>query len=130
VDLLSILLGLVYLALIALLLYFIYFLKRLLTTTKEIERKICEVSEEVKPALRKLESSLDQISHLTKRIDSEIETIHDSISAFTDTARDYKRIKDKIVSVIEEPVDELQSKSKAFITGIRVFFQTLFRRND
>lgn len=128
-DFLNILLGLVYVVLVVFFIYLIYFLREFLKSIKKIELKIGETSEEIKPVLEKLNSSLEQISQLTKRVEFEIAEIHNSISAFTETAKDYKRLKDKIVSVIEEPVDELQSTSKAFITGLRVFIRTLFNRN-
>lgn len=127
--LLNILLVLVYLSISGFLIYLIFFLKNLLGSIKNIDRNISQSAENLNRALDKLQITLDDFSHLSRRIQLEINQISSTLEPLKETARDYKRIKDKVINTIEEPIDELQSNAKALIKGIRVFFQTLFRRS-
>jgi len=126
----SILLIAVYLALTAFLVYLIFFLRGLLISIKNIDKNIKESSEQLSLTLEKFRKIIDEVSILSRNINSEVEKLSSAIDAFKETAEDYKRIKDKIVNTIEEPIDELKSNARAIIKGIRVFFQTLFKRTD
>jgi uncharacterized protein YoxC len=126
----SILLVVVYLALTAFLIYLIFFLKGLLTSLRNIEQNIAESSKQLNSTLEHFKETLDEVTILSRSIKSEVEQLGSALEAFKETADDYKRIKDKIVNTIEEPIDELQSNARAIVKGIRVFFQTLFRRSN
>lgn|GEM_PF-1519036 len=126
----SILLIAVYLALTAFLVYLIFFLRGLLISIKNIDKNIKESSEQLSLTHEKFRKIIDEVSILSRNINSEVEKLSSAIDAFKETAEDYKRIKDKIVNTIEEPIDELKSNARAIIKGIRVFFQTLFKRTD
>lgn len=104
-------------------------MKNLLGSIKNIDRNISQSAENLNRALDKLQVTLDDFSNLSRRIQLEINQISSALEPLKETARDYKRIKDKVINTIEEPIDELQSNAKALIKGIRVFFQTLFRRS-
>lgn len=128
--LLNILLVLVYLSICGFLIYFIFFLKDLLRSIKNIDKNISESVTNLNQVLEKFQVTLEDLSNLSRNINSEINQISSTLEPFKETARDYKRIKDKVVNTIEEPIDELQSNARAILKGIRVFFQTLFRRTD
>lgn len=126
---LKILLVLVYLSVSGFLIYFIFFLKDLLKSVKNIDNNISETVNKLNQVLEKFQITLEDLSTLSKNLNSEINQISSTLEPFKETARDYKRIKDKVLNTIEEPIDELQSNARALFKGIRVFFQTLFRRS-
>lgn len=126
----SILLAVVYLALAAFLIYLSFFLRGLLIFIKEIGKDLSETTKQLRNTFEHLRQTLDEISILSRSIKSDIDKLNSAFDAVKETAEDYKRIKDKIVNTIEEPIDELQSNARAIIKGIRVFFQTLFRRSE
>lgn len=126
---LNILLVLVYLSISGFLIYFIFFLKDLLKSIKNIDRNISESVNKLNQVLEKFQNTLEDLSTLSKNINSQINYLSSTLEPFKETARDYKRIKDKVVNTIEQPIDELQSNARALLKGIKVFFQTLFRRS-
>ncbi len=128
--LLNILLILVYLSISGFLFYSIYFLRKLIKTINNIDQNISETATNLNGALDQLKITLNDLSNLSNNINSEISQISSTLETFKETARDYKRIKDKVVNIVEEPIDELQSNARAVLKGIRVFFQTLFRRSE
>lgn len=128
--LLNILLVLVYLSISGFLIYFIFFLKDLLKSVKNIDKNISDSVNNLNQVLEKFQVTLEDLSNLSRNINSELNQISSTLEPFKETARDYKRIKDKVVNTIEEPIDELQSNARAILKGIRVFFQTLFKRSQ
>ncbi|MGB9665130.1 MAG: hypothetical protein ACPL25_09485 [Ignavibacteria bacterium] len=126
----SVLIILVYLTLMSFLVYLIFFLKGLSSSIKNIEKNIADSSNQLNSTLEHFKYTLDEVSNLSKSIQSELEQLSSTLEVFKETAKDYKRIKDKVVSTIEEPIDELHSNARALVKGIRVFFQTLFKRSQ
>lgn len=127
--LLNIFLVIVYLTISAFLIYLIFFLKDLLNSVKNIDKNINEAVDNLNQVLKNFNSTLSDISTLSKNLNSEITNLSGTLEPIKETARDYKRIKDKVVNTIEEPIDEIHSNARAILKGIKVFFQTLFRRS-
>ncbi len=127
--LLNIFLVIVYLSISAFLVYFIFFLKDLLNSIKNIDKNISETIGNLNQVLDNFNSTLTDVSTLSKNLNSELTSLSETLEPIKETARDYKRIKDKVVNTIEEPIDEIQSNARAILKGIKVFFQTLFRRS-
>ncbi|MBU2446814.1 MAG: hypothetical protein KJ666_14750 [Bacteroidetes bacterium] len=123
--LLSILQAVLFVVLILFILYLTYLLRGVAKSVKAIEIDVGEISQKAKPVLENLESLTSRINNISSTIEEQVATVKDAVGLVKETFDDVERIKNKVRSAIEDPIDEFLSTRNAIIKGVRVFWQTL-----
>jgi uncharacterized protein YoxC len=127
--LLIILQAVLFVVLILFIVYLTFLLKKVVESVKAIETDVNAISEKAKPVLENLESLTGRINNISSTFDEHVVIVKDAAGLVKETFDDLERIKNKVLSTIEVPIDEFVSTKNAIIKGFRVFWQTLLDRN-
>ncbi len=126
--LLSILQAVLFVALIFFIIYLTYLLRQVVSSVKAIESDVDGISQKALPVLENLEGLTSRINNISGTIEEQVNTVKDAVGLVKETFDDVERIKNKVRSAIEDPIDEFISTRNAITKGIKIFWQTLIDR--
>lgn len=116
--------------LIGLVVYLFFVLRNISSSIKTIENESLKIAQDLRELLASTEELTKRLNGVTAQIDDNIKSIDWIIRSIKDTTTEFLNIKDKVITLVEEPVEGISKNITAIKKGFKAFWSNLISKGQ
>lgn len=114
--------------LIGLVVYLFFVLRNVSSSIRTIEQESLKISQDLRSLLSSTEELTHRLNGVTTQIDEQVRSIDWVINAIKETASEFLTFKNKVVNIVEEPVEGISKNLTAIKKGVKAFWYNLISK--